>query len=79
MRGIVLDRDKGLCRIRLEPWGPNPDQRCQVRADCVHHTKGRAATGDDPAFMIAACTPCNLRIGDPTSIADPEPSRHTEW
>lgn len=60
----------GQCTVQV------PDV-CTGRADCVHHTKGRAVTGDDPRYMVAACTACNLHIGQP--IIDPRPSPRTEW
>lgn len=58
VRAMVLQRDNYTCRIRLP-------RVCTGVADCVHHTLGRAVTGDDPAYLVAACTPCNLAIGQP--------------
>lgn len=66
---------------------------CTGRADCAHHTHGRAITGDDPEHLVAACTACNLHIGDPqthnpactlcaqrpTNTLDPEPRPATRW
>jgi hypothetical protein len=78
-RALVLARDGYRCRIATPgewpKWGGMA--RCLVRADCVHHTKGYAVTGDDPAFMVAACTPCNLKVGQPK--VDPAPRPVTEW
>jgi 5-methylcytosine-specific restriction endonuclease McrA len=79
LRRQVLERDGYRCQIRLPPWGPGTDQRCAITADCVHHTRGRATTGDDPTYLQAACTPCNLRIGDPTRHTEPEPQPMTKW
>lgn len=64
VRAHVLARDQHRCRLRVE-------QVCRTRADCVHHTLGKAL-GDDPADLVAACTPCNLHVGDPRA-ADPAP------
>ena len=44
----------------------------------AHHVAGKAATGDDPRFMVATCAPCNLAIGDPLA-GDPAPIPHTAW
>lgn len=66
----VLERDSYQCQMQL------PDV-CTYKATCVHHTKGKAITGDDPAYMVACCTACNLKIGDP-SKQSPEPTL-IEW
>lgn len=63
-RAHVLARDGNRCQLRLDG--------CKTVADCAHHTLGKAVTGDDPDHMIAACTPCNLAVGDPRA-ADPAP------
>jgi 5-methylcytosine-specific restriction endonuclease McrA len=63
------------------------DGRCQLgipgvcagRADCVHHKLGRAVTGDDVRYLEAACTPCNLRVGEPDRQSDPRPKAMTRW
>lgn len=51
---------------------------CTGRATCVHHTHGKATTGDDPRYLTAACTECNLHVGDP-SKHDPQPRPMTRW
>lgn len=63
----------GRCVVRTEV--------CTGMADCVHHTKGRLVTGDDPRFMVASCTDCNLKIGDPNAgvPVDPKPRPMTRW
>lgn len=90
-------------RVRAAVLAANPDGRCRVRvagvctgrADTVHHTHGRARTGDDPAFLVASCTACNLHIGDPSThpttcdacadvtvgprAGDPRPRPMTRW
>lgn len=76
----MLARDGNRCRIATPgTWtiGNGEERRCLGVADCVHHTRGRAVTGDDPRFMVAACTPCNLLIGEPR--VDPPPRPVTEW
>jgi hypothetical protein len=63
------------------------DGRCQVAvpdvctgvADCVHHTLGRKVTGDDPRYLVAACTACNSHIGEPDIDSDPQPKAMTRW
>lgn len=77
IRQTVLDRDEHRCRLQLPAWGPAPDQQCQGKADCVHHTRGRGQTGDDPAYLVAACSPCNLHLGEPDT--DPTPAPTTRW
>lgn len=44
----------------------------------VHHTRGRASTGDDPRYMVTSCQSCNLKTGDPTRN-DPNPRPLTSW
>lgn len=70
-RARVLLRDRGLCQIQAPGV-------CTVRADCVHHTKGRGVTGDDERYMVAACTPCNMKTGNPASH-NPRPLRVSKW
>ncbi|PWW50255.1 hypothetical protein [Actinokineospora spheciospongiae] len=61
----------GRCRLALPGV-------CTGLADCVHHTQGRAVTGDDPAHMVAACTACNLAVGDPNKGSTPHRPM-TDW
>jgi 5-methylcytosine-specific restriction endonuclease McrA len=69
VRKVVLARDSYTCRIKLPG--------CTIVARCVHHTIGKQH-GDDPAWLVAACTHCNLSIGEPK--ADPAPMRAmTAW
>lgn len=78
-RAAVLARDGYRCMIAIPgewpAWGGM--RRCLGRATCVHHTRGKGVTGDDPAFMVAACQPCNLKVGQPK--VDPQPRPLTEW
>lgn len=53
-------------------------RHCMGVADCVHHTRG-VHTGRDMAYLVAACTPCNLRVGEPTSTVDQEHKTMTTW
>lgn len=69
LRAAVLERDGHRCKLKLDG--------CKVIADCVHHTIGRKVSGDDPAYLVSACTPCNLLVGEPRH--DPEPKRATRW
>lgn len=68
----ILIRDDHRCQIRL----PNT---CTGAAEHVHHTLGRAITGDDPEHMVAACAACNLKFGEPSKHPDPQPRRMTQW
>lgn len=68
-RRLVLERDGYRCQLKLEG--------CTTRATTAHHTKGKAM-GDDPRHLVAACQPCNLKVGDPTK-ADPEPLPWGGW
>ena len=51
---------------------------CTGQAQCVHHTLGRAITGDDPRYLVASCTACNLKIGEP-STQSPRPRPISSW
>jgi 5-methylcytosine-specific restriction endonuclease McrA len=68
-RALVLDRDRGMCRLNLPG--------CTGTAEHVHHVLGKAR-GDDPALLVAACQHCNLSTGDPTRH-DPLPRPRTAW
>lgn len=70
-RALVLQRDGGVCRVRIEGV-------CTHVATCVHHTRGRAVTGDDPRFLVASCAQCNRAVGDPTRT-NPQPKRISKW
>lgn len=71
VRAEVLARDRGRCRLRIE-------RVCTGTATCVHHVAGRAATGDDPRYLVAACEACNLATGDPVKL-DPPHRSLTDW
>jgi hypothetical protein len=87
VRPAVLARDGGMCQVKLPgEWtvvvGKGDDRRvekrrCMVVADCVHHTRG-IATGFDMRYLLAACTPCNTKIGDPRKHGDP-PAKTAQW
>lgn len=81
IRAYVLARDGHHCRAHRDGWCtrvPGTHQ-CDERATQVHHTHGRATTGDDPRYLVAACKPCNLHIGDPTQHTDPPNKAVTQW
>lgn len=56
-RRRILLRDRGLCQIQLPGV-------CRIQADCVDHIKGKGVSEADEDLQ-AACTPCNLRKGQP--------------
>lgn len=70
VRAYVLQRDQGRCQLKLDV--------CKTYADCVHHLVGRAITGDNPEYLVASCTPCNLKIGNPAKH-DPPAAPRTKW
>lgn len=69
LRAQILTRDQHRCRLQLDG--------CRVIADCVHHLDGKLR-GDDPDRLVASCTPCNLKVGEPTHH-DPQPTPRTDW
>lgn len=79
---MVLQRDRYRCRIALPGTWTTRDgrtQRCLGVATQVHHTRGRSVTGDDPTHLVAACAPCNLRLGDPTLAIEPPHRQVSSW
>lgn len=62
----------GVCQVRI------PNVCTGGQADTVHHTLGRAVTGDDPRYLVASCTPCNGHIGEPKHNS-PQHKRVSEW
>ena len=71
VRAQVLARDGYRCQLRLPGV-------CAAKATHVHHLLAREVAGDDPAHLVAACAPCNLRTGDP-SRHDPAPRPGRWW
>jgi 5-methylcytosine-specific restriction endonuclease McrA len=73
LRAAVLARDGHTCQIKV-------DGVCVGRSDPmhVHHTRGKTH-GDDPAYLVAACAPCNLHVGDPMRAPDPPAAPITKW
>ena len=61
----------GRCVVQL------PDV-CEGQANQVHHTMGRAVTGDDPRYLVAVCGACNRAIGEPKHNS-PQHRRVSEW
>lgn len=74
IRAAVLElnrvRHGGTCRLALPGV-------CTGTATQAHHTLGRAVTGDDPRFLVAACGECNRAVGEPAR--DPAPRPMTKW
>lgn len=69
-------RDGYQCQIKAPGTWTNRRGEvlsCLGKADCVHHTLGKAVTGDDPRYLQAACGPCNLHVGSPEKQPDPQP------
>lgn len=89
IRAFVLWRDGYQCRAHADGFceqarNPRP-HTCTGKAHATgphaghaHHLNGKAH-GDDPRFIVAACQPCNLHIGDPSKHADPTPNPRTRW
>jgi 5-methylcytosine-specific restriction endonuclease McrA len=78
VRALVLARDAHTCRARVPGT-------CVGRSTPMHvhhiHGKSRCAgcRADHPDHLIAACEPCNLRIGDPGRDQEPKPRPVTRW
>lgn len=73
LRAQILLRDNAICQLQLPGI-------CTNTATQVHHTKGKAQTGDDPNHLLAVCRECNLKIGDPSKRQnDPTPEPRTLW
>lgn len=70
-RARILIRDRYQCRLRIPGV-------CTSKANCVHHTLGKGVS-EDPAHLVASCTPCNLHIGQPSKATDPAPQPRTRW
>lgn len=73
-RAAVLEENlrtnQGRCTIQREG--------CTGTADTGHHVLGRRVTGDDPAYVVAACAHCNGSVGDP--MKDEKPIRRvSSW
>jgi len=68
-RRAVLERDRYRCQLQLPG--------CTGRATVAHHVKGKAM-GDDPKDLLAACSNCNGKVGDPTRH-DPDPTPWHGW
>lgn len=82
IRAQVLLRDAGKgCRAHRDGWCAKAagQHTCTDTQDVVHHTHGKAMTGDDPRFLVAACANCNGHIGDPTQHDDPPNRPVTRW
>lgn len=73
MRAQVLAdnvrNNDGRCQIGLTDLNADGTPLCAGQADCVHHTIGVGLTGHDPDYLVASCTPCNLRVGRPARSA----------
>lgn len=66
-----ISTNSGRCTLGIEGV-------CTGVANVVHHTLGRAVTGDDVRYLQATCAACNNRVGDPTKH-NPQPRRLTRW
>jgi len=66
-----LVENQGVCQVGIEAV-------CTGQSDTVHHTQGRAVTGDDPRYLVACCRACNLHIGEPKNNS-PQHKRVSEW
>lgn len=80
VRARVLARDGYLCQLRIEGV-------CTVSAPLAgghaHHVHGKTSgcagcAADLPSHIVAACGPCNLRVGEPAP-GDPPNQGVTQW
>lgn len=76
-RAVVLARDGWVCQLCGKPI-PKGLHKDHPQAAQVHHTQGRAKTGDNPTYMVAAHRACNLEVGDPSRM-DPPTTPRTQW
>lgn len=70
------------CRAHDEGWCDRagaPAHACEGVMEHAHHTLGRLRTGDDPRYIVGACSTCNLKIGDPQGKGDPDVVAVTNW
>jgi 5-methylcytosine-specific restriction endonuclease McrA len=65
IRKLILERDLYRCQLKM-------DGVCKTVATQVHHTIGISVSGNDPAYLVSACGPCNQKVGDPRKL-DPVP------
>lgn len=88
IRATVILRDLERCRAHADGWcAPKPGEHTCLgsaplsgpNAGHAHHTLGRAITGDDLDYIVAACPPCNTHIGNPADHADPPVEAVTQW
>lgn len=70
VRAAVLVRDQQRCQLQLDG--------CTTIATQAHHTRSREQVGDDPAWLLASCAPCNQRAGEP-GRGDPAPTPSRWW
>ena len=77
VRLAVLDRDKWICQLCKQPIDPRLKHPHPMSAQ-VHHTLGRAVSGDDPRYLVAAHRACNVAEGEP-GRTDPTPTSLTRW
>jgi hypothetical protein len=68
---VRLGGNDGRCTLAL------PDI-CEGEAVQVHHTVGRAVSGDDPRYLQATCRACNYRVGEPAKY-EPQPKILSRW
>ena len=75
LRALVLAdnqaRNAGRCTLAIEGV-------CTGQADTVHHTLGRAVTGDDRKYLAAVCSACNGKVGEPRR-SSPAPRKVSKW
>jgi hypothetical protein len=75
LRGRILEANRqehqGRCQLAIP-------RVCTGHADQVHHTRGKALTGDDPRHLVPACAACNRHVGRPGRTS-PTPRPTTRW
>lgn len=92
VRPAVLARDGYRCTLALlGTWRTRTQDgvHCLGVANTVHHKHGKnrcaGCKADRLDHLAAACTPCNLRVGDPgrtttsTAARNPRPKVVTQW
>lgn len=69
-RAEILARDNYRCQLRIPGI-------CLHKADQDHHRLGKGVS-ERLEDRVAACGPCNRRVGDPRAN-DPQPRVRRQW
>jgi 5-methylcytosine-specific restriction endonuclease McrA len=78
LRRAILARDGNTCRLNIQGVCVH-----RSRPMHVHHIHGkdrcRGCSIDAPDHLLAACSACNMHVGDPGKGNDPTPRKVKQW